>query len=41
MEKIIIAVVVIFLMLVGCFFLSGMGTFEGSIFEKKTPVGKK
>jgi hypothetical protein len=41
MGSILIAVGVIALMIVGCYILSGSDLIAGSIFEKKTPVGKK
>ncbi len=37
----IIAVVVMVLMIAGCFILSGSAIIAGSIFERKTTVGKK
>jgi hypothetical protein len=41
MGTLIIAVVVILLMLSGCYLLSGSAIVAGSIFERKTPVKKR
>jgi hypothetical protein len=41
MGTLAMAVVVILLMLAGCYILSGSAIIEGSIFERKTPVKKK
>ena len=41
MGLVIFAVAVILAMLAGCFLLSGSAIIAGSVFERKTPVGKR
>lgn len=39
--RLVIALLALFTMIGVCFFVSGISTFSGTIFERKTTVGKK
>ena len=41
MTNAVIAIVVILLMIVGCYLISGISIVVGTIFERKKPVEKK